>query len=338
MSSSPNRDSEGKMPLSVSFANPGSESAEIKQHNGFVTGLGTAMRALESVISEVAPTNIPILLVGESGTGKATFANHIHCLSRYRNKPFLRISCAAMSASGFPGLLGLNSSGTGGSTWNAAGTTFFDEISELDLACQRNLLCALPDGDAGPHQALLTTRIVSATSRNLDEEVRAGRFRSQLYYRINGVNLRLPPLRERKEDIPELVEWFLTKQAEQLGRPRPALSRQTLQLFMDHSWPGNIRELENVVKRIVAIGDEALAIGEWETVPYDRRFQESPARDCSLKAAARAASREAERELILKALARTHWNRKRAAQELQISYKSLLYKLKQIAVEDSGTN
>jgi len=338
MSSGPNRDSEGKVPLPVSLVNPGTEGAETKQHSGFVTGLGSAMQALESVITEIAPTNIPILLVGESGTGKATFASHIHWLSRYRNEPFVKISCASMSANGFPGLLGLNSSGEGGATWNSAGTTFFDEISELDLACQRNLLCALPDGDAGPHQALLTARIVSATSRNLDEEVRAGRFRSQLYYRINGVNLRLPPLRERKEDIPALVEWFLTKQAEQLGRPRPVLSRRILQLFMDHSWPGNIRELENVVKRIVAIGDEGLAIGKWETVPYDERLQEKPTRDCSLKAAARAASREAERELILKALTRTHWNRKRAAQELQISYKSLLYKLKQIAVEDSGTN
>ena len=169
--------------------------------------------------------------------------------------------------------------------------------------------------------------------------MRAGRFRSELYYRINGVCLRLPPLRERKEDIPLLVEVFLTKHAAQLGRPRPSLSPRTFQAFLDHSWPGNIRELENVIKKVVALGDEQFAIAELIAGGRETRKTEVIARyGYSLKAAARAASREAERELILKALARTRWNRKRAAQELQISYKSLLYKLKQIGLEDSGAN
>jgi two-component system, NtrC family, response regulator AtoC len=326
------------MAIQVSSTNSGTQGAQNRQDNGFVAGLGRAMQSLESVIAEIAPTDIPILLVGESGTGKETVVNHIHKLSAYRDESLLKVSCASITSEVFPEALGLTSNGNGGPVRRLTGTTFFDEVSELDPACQRNLLRALPDGDAGPYQALLTTRIVSTTSHDLDEEIRTGHFRSELYYRINGVNLRLPPLRERKEDIPSLVECFLTKHAGQLKRPRPTLSPRTVQMFFDHSWPGNIRELENVVKRIVAIGDEQLAIGEWKTVPHDERPCAGPIRDCSLKAAARAASREAERELILKALTRTHWNRKRAAQELQISYKSLLYKLKQIAFEDSGTN
>jgi two-component system response regulator AtoC len=236
--------------------------------------------------------------------------------------------------------LGLNSKGHGEFPKGGAGTVFFDEVSELDAACQRTLLYALPDGVEETRPGLLTARVISATSRSLDEEMRVGRFRSELYYRINGVCLRLPPLRERKDDIPLLVEVMLTKHAAQLGRPRPMLSPRTLHMFLDYSWPGNIRELENVVKKIVALGDEGLAMAELGTAPREASAPvDAPeVRGHSLKAAARAASREAEREMILKALARTRWNRKRAAEELQISYKSLLYKLKQIGVQDTEAN
>ena len=318
--------------------NPGAERWLVKEDKGFVPGLSPAMQTLESVITEIAPTNIPVLLVGESGTGKEIFAHRIHRLSVHCEQPLLRISCASTNPAFLSSALGPTSNGKGISAGPAIGTLFLDEISELDPASQRNLLYALPDGDAGSQQGALPIRVVSATTRNLDEEVRAGRFRNELYYRINGICLRLAPLRERKEDIPLLVEWFLTKHAEQLGRPRPSLSPRTIHLFLDHSWPGNIRELENVVKKIVALGDEQLAIGEWEAAPPPAHVAEEPNSDRSLKAVARAASREAERVLILKALTRTHWNRKRAAQELQISYKSLLYKLKQIAFEDSEIN
>lgn len=295
------------------------------------------MKALESVIVGIAPTNIPILFVGESGTGKEVFANRVHQLSRHSKEPLLKISCASMNPATLSTALRLNSNSS--SENGVAGTVFFDEISELDASCQRNLLCALPESNGGPHVGALASRVVSTTSRNLDEEIRAGRFRNELFYRLNGICLRLPPLRERKEDVPLLVEWFLTKHAEEMGRPRPALSPRGLRLLLDHSWPGNIRELENVVKKIVALGDENLAIADWEAARPEMSVVEAPpAQAHSLKAVSRAASREAERELILKALARTHWNRKRAAQELQISYKSLLYKLKLIEVEDSGTN
>ena len=310
-----------------------------QQEAGFVSGTSRAMQMLESVIAEIAPTNIPVLLVGESGTGKELFANRLHRLSANGGKPLTRIPCAAMNSENFLAEIGLRGrGGTEGAAYDF-GTVFFDEVSELDSLCQRSLLCALPDDESDGRNALLRARVVSTTSRNLDDEMRAGRFRSELYYRINGVCLRLPPLRERKEDIRPLVDFFLTKHAAKLGRLRPSISEQTMDTFLDHSWPGNIRELENTVKKIVALGDEELAIAELKSkAPAAPKLEVPRTQAHSLKAAARAASREAERELILEALTRTRWNRKRAAQDLQISYKSLLYKLKQIGFGDSEMN
>jgi two-component system, NtrC family, response regulator AtoC len=299
---------------------------------GFVSGLSPATRLVESAIREIASTNIPVLLIGESGTGKEMYAQLIHRLSGNQDKPLARISCGAAEASNFSADLGLNRSAK-----TEFGTVFFDEISELDPSCQRNLLCALPDGDGSRSAGLLTARVVATTSRNLDEEIRAGRFRRELYYRINGVCLRLPPLRERKEDIPLLTEYFLTKQAGKLGRQRPTISGRTLDRFAQYSWPGNIRELENAVMKLVALGDENRVVAELASEsPAARTAETGGNHRHSLKAAARAASRGAERELILEALTRTRWNRKRAAQDLQISYKSLLYKLKQIGLADSN--
>jgi len=305
----------------------------------WVSGASVASQTIESVIAEIAPTNLPILLVGESGTGKEIFANRVHQLSRQSERPLARISCASMKSVTFLLELGINP-GDGRGKWeNGPGSVFLDEIGELDAACQRDLLCALPDGGGMPRRGILNARLISTTSRNMDEEMRAGRFRSELYYRISGVCLRLPPLRERKEDIPALVDFFLKKHGAQLGRSRPSLSPGTLELFMDHSWPGNIRELENIVKEIIALGDERLAVAELGTsISAKKKTQRPASPSYSLKAAARAASREAERELITQALTRTRWNRKRAAQELQISYKSLLYKLKQIGFQDSEVN
>ena len=310
-----------------------------QEDTNWVAGMSPAIRELESVIGEIAPTSLPVLLVGESGTGKEMFANRVHRLSQNGAKSLVRISCASVNPTTFFSELELNPNEASDAPRNGPGTVCFDEISELDAACQRNLLGALPDGDLGARRGVLRARLISTTNRNLDEEMRAGRFRSELYYRISGVCLRLPPLRDCKEDIPLLVEFFLNKHAAQFGRSRPSLSPQTLQIFLDHAWPGNIRELENVVKEIVALGDERLAVAELGVpIAQRKRTPAAAVRTYSLKAAARAASREAEREMIMQALARTRWNRKRAAQELQISYKSLLYKLKQIGFEDSEVN
>jgi DNA-binding NtrC family response regulator len=306
---------------------------------GFVIGTSPAMVTLESVLPEIATTDLPVLLVGECGTGKQMFAQRIHQLSHRSSEPLIKISCAAAGAASLATELELERGNREGEYHEGPGTVFFDEVSELDPLCQRVLLNGLPDGEAIPRRGVLRARLISTTSLNLDEEMQAGRFRRELYYRINGVCLRLPALRERKEDVPLLADYFLAKHATQLGRMHSQLSSRALDAFMDYSWPGNVRELENVVKRIVALNDEEMALSELirkrnPTVAVVEVAAD--ARTRSLKIASKAASREAERGLILKALGHTRWNRKRAAQELQISYKSLLYKLKQIGMEDQS--
>jgi two-component system response regulator AtoC len=218
---------------------------------------------------------------------------------------------------------------------SAVGSIFFDEVCDLDQVCQPKLLHLLPDGDGSAERHRLCTRVISSTGRNLEQEIRQGRFREELYYRLKGVCLRLPPLRACKEDIPALMELFLSKHAPRFGRPMPACSPKALVKLMDYSWPGNVRQLENVAKNIVALGDEKLALEELEALGSDLPARPESFEIFPLKQAARAAARQAERELILKTLNRTHWNRKRAARELQVSYKALLYKLKQIGMEES---
>ena len=303
----------------------------------WVVPVSGPMRAIENIVAEIAPTNIPILLIGESGTGKEVLARRIHSLSPQCEKPLAKVSCTSLTADKFSNqLMGHLRAPKNEDSGSAAGTILFDELSDLDASCQAQLLHALPDGENDPAMGAIACRVISSTTRELEHEVRAGRFRSELFYRINGVCLRLPPLRERGEDVPALIEFLLAKHASQMNRVHPPLRPESLKTLLNYSWPGNVRELENVLRKIVALGDERFAISELQQFPAAIAKQDSASpRRYSLKAAARAASREAERELILAALARTRWNRKRAAQELQISYKSLLYKLKQIGIAES---
>jgi len=186
-----------------------------------------------------------------------------------------------------------------------------------------------------PAQGL--ARFICGSARDLEAEVRAGNLREDLYYRISGVCLRLPPLRQRREDIPVLMEHFLRKYGCDFQRAVPALSEETHRLFQEYSWPGNVRELENAAKAIVALGDEAVAMGGLRAMLLRPDLGGNGSK-VSLKQASRAASREAEKEIILRALTRTHWNRRRAAEQLQISYKALLYKLKQIGCSEYGAS
>lgn len=217
------------------------------------------------------------------------------------------------------------------------GTIIFDEIGELDRDCQRKLLHMIPDEQGLIGHERFSARIVSTSSHNIEEEVRTGRFRNDLYHRLNGVGLHIPPLRERREDIPPLLDFFLSKHAVRLGKEQPGLSTSGRARLLEHSWPGNVRELENLAIKMLAVGDEELVLSDL-TRPSIGRQDPRLAVQSPLKAAARAASRSAERELILNALSRTQWNRKRAARELQISYKSLLYKLKQIGLPNSESD
>ena len=296
----------------------------------FVPSSSPAMHALERTMADIAATDMPVLVLGESGTGKGAIAYRIHQLSRRRHQPFVKLNCAALTGDFLNGSF---ANGNGQKVHEA--TLFFDEIGELDAASQAKLVHALPDGDLDEPDSL-GARIISASRRNLEKEMRGGRFREDLYFRLSGVCLRLPLLRQRKEDIPLLAEHFLTKYAALFGRRKPELQAHTLQILLEHSWPGNIRELEHAMQKVVALGDERVALADLRGSRAQEAAPHGEPEGLSLKQAARAASRQAERELILKVLSRTRWNRKRAAQELQISYKALLYKLKQIGVDSAS--
>ena len=291
----------------------------VDELTAFVEAVSPAMKALEAAMGELAHSNVPVLVMGENGSGKRTVARRIHQTSERCHETFQVIPCASLSFE----MLDQDAAGI-----FQCGTIFLEEIGELSRVCQLRLLEKLSEeeGQGG-------ARLICGSAADLSSEVQAGRFREDLYYRISGVCLRLPPLRQRKEDIPYLISFFVDKYAQEFQRVIPMLSAATQSLFQHYSWPGNIRELEQVAKIIVAVGDERVAMGGLRE-QLTRNHALGNGAQVSLKQAARAASREAEKELILKVLNKTRWNRRRAAQELQISYKALLYKLKQIGYED----
>src|SRR2546425_8786407 len=286
----------------------------------YLEGVSPSMRAVEAVIRELALGDVPVLLLAEYGAGKRTIARRIHESSSISKEEFRIVGSATLTPDSFE---------KDGDELFRRGTIFLEEIGDLSPICQMEMLEMLPKIDENGNRRM-QARLICGSVRDLEAEVRSGRFREDLYYRINGVCLRLPPLRQRKEDIADLTSHFLAKYAEDFHRPVPGLSTDTKQLFHDYAWPGNIRELEDAAKAIVALGDEAVAMGGLRAMLMKSERSVGEER-ISLKQAARAASREAEKELILKVLTRTRWNRRRAAQQLQISYKALLYKLKQIA-------
>jgi two-component system, NtrC family, response regulator AtoC len=293
----------------------------------FLEGVDPSIQAIESVIRKLAQSSVPVLLLAEAGAGKRTIARRIYESSGTTGE-FRILRCADLLEKDLAPKDEVEPTNGGPKHLLSSGTLYLDEICDLHSDCQFKLSELLPR---------LTARLISGSTRDLEEEMRAGRFREDLYYRLSAVCLRLPPLRQRKQDIPLLTGFFLSKHAQDLRRPVPVLSPQTQQLFEDYSWPGNIRELEDAAKAIVVLGDESVAMGGLRAMLMKSGRGGNGGR-VSLKQAARAASREAEKELILKVLTRTRWNRRRAAQELQISYKALLYKLKQIGCADCGSS
>jgi len=293
--------------------------------DAFAAGNSVAMRTLEQLLGSLCFATHPVLLLGEGGVGKRMYARRLHHLSLHREEPLTCLTCSAAPAATFA----LNGANGGADGLPATGTLLLEEVSELSLPAQHKLLERVGHGDgSGSH-----LRLIATSRKPLDQEVRAGRFREDLFYRLATVTLRVPPLRQRREDIPELVNFFLNRCAAQFHRPIPVLSAHAYAAFAEYSWPENVRELESTISALVATGAEhvALAALRWNTTRRPGRQEIIP-----LKQAAKDASRSAERELILKVLTRTHWNRKRAALELKISYKALLYKLKQIGVDEPG--
>lgn len=312
----------------------GSPTAEILNEpvrSGFVYGSNSSVLALNDMAAEIAPTGIPVLITGETGTGKDAYARLLHRLSPLRDTGFHKIDCSSFDPSRISSML--ISAKVADSLDSRIGTFYLDNVQELDLASQRALLSLLENDEASEFSEIGAARYVSSASVNLEREVEFGRFRRELYFRLNGASLRLPPLRDRLEDISAFTEFFLKKYSLALKKAPPALSAELFARFTSYSWPGNIRELENLVRQIVLFGDARKALKDIEPV-QSSQLETGTAHPTSLKTAARAASVRAERSLILEALERTHWNRKRAARELQISYKSLLYKIKQIGVSN----
>jgi two-component system, NtrC family, response regulator AtoC len=278
----------------------------------FVESASPSMRGLTAVMLEVAQSDAPILLLAETGAGKKTVARRIHDLSRHSKHPFQILSSSAIV-----------SCNHAGDEFPEAGTVFLEELAELGKYGQSWLLQNLTNRGEQPG----SLKLICGSARGLETEVKAGRFREDLYYRLSGVCLRIPPLRQRREDIPHLASHFVRKYGREFQRPIPGLSAETHRLFQEYSWPGNVRELENAARAIVALGDESVAMDGLRAVLLRQNGDNG---GISLKQASRAASREKEKEIILRALTRTRWNRRRAAEELQISYKALLYKLKQM--------
>ena len=291
-------------------------------------GVAPTMLTLNAMVAELARTDIPVLILGESGTGKDAYAGLIHRLSQKGDSRLWKINCSLVDSGEL--LAQVHEAMGRFSNQEASKSIYLDNIQELDLACQRVLLSLLPDGEYAGFNKELCTRFISSTTRTLESELEAGRFRRELYFRLNGACLRLPPMRDRGEDVPILIEYFLNKHSSILQKKVPTVSPKAMQTLVAYHWPGNIRELENFARKIVVFGDVPMALNDLQTDWIANHEPMEIALGASLKAAARAASKKAERKLIMQALERTQWNRKRAAQDLQISYKSLLYKIKQI--------
>jgi two-component system response regulator AtoC len=344
-------------------------------------GHSERMIEVRELIDRVADTDVTVLIRGESGTGKELVARALYASSLRRERPFVKVNCAALPTElleselfGFErgAFTGAIQHKPGKFEFANHGTMFLDEVSEMSPALQAKLLQVLQDGEfsrlGGKHDVHVDVRIVAATNRDLERAVANGQFREDLFFRLNVVGIQLPPLRERREEIPVLTDYFLKKYSVQYNKPLSELSEETMSLFMEHDWPGNIRELENLIKRAVVLGTEApirkeisqgiaMAAHRLSLVTTPARVTAMPVKpvavaapptpaamaaaaadagNYSLKDISRTAAREAERELIMKMLQQTRWNRKETAEILGISYKALLYKIKENGLDKAS--
>ena len=322
----------------------------------FFVAASPAMRKIRSQAALVANVDIPVLMLGESGTGKEVVARLIHKLSPRAHRTFLKVNCAAVPGDLLESeLFGHEAGAFTGATHAKPGkfelcnkgTILLDEIGEMPPLLQAKLLHVLQDQQfsrLGSRSVVkVDVRILAATNINIPEALASKRLREDLYYRLNAFTLQLPPLRERKEEIPILLKHFMSHMAEQYARPPLPLSANMLQACQEYSWPGNLRELNNFIKRYLVLGDEKLAVQELQPrndVGGGRiESPRGPGEPSGgLKSVARGAKDEAEAEAIRQALDQTNWNRKQAAALLQISYKALLYKIRQYGIAQSKSH
>jgi len=311
-----------------------------------IFGSTPAMREIRSKIDCILSSDLPVLIQGESGTGKEVVARFLHTRSNRCDAPFVKLNCAAIPANLLESeLFGYEKGSFTGATDARAGlveiaeggTLFLDEIGDMSWELQGKLLRLLQDGTysriGGHEDRRGCIRVICATNVNLLGAVERGAFREDLFYRIDIVSLRLSALRDRKNDIPQLCEYFLEKLARQFRRSVPQLNPATLQLLKQWNWPGNLRELENWIARAIILGDdEALGAELRRQVEMTDVLARRRPRLGSLKDASRRATSAAANAVILKALQANHWNRRKAAEELNMSYRSLLYKLREVGL------
>jgi two-component system response regulator AtoC len=317
------------------------------------------MREIQRTAQQVADLPVKVLLLGESGVGKDVIARYIHCISRRRNRPFIKVNCAALPHELIESELfghekgaftGAQHTQKGKLELAEKGTIFLDEIGDFSLATQAKLLQALEDNEfmrlGGEKTIRINSRIIVATNRNLEVAVNNGKFRRDLYYRLFVVNIMIPPLRERREDITPLIRSFLDEFRREFGADIPFPDDSLMELFHEYRWPGNVRELKNIMKKYAIFQDGEAIAAEIrhklsdpvidEPLPPKAAVQRAGS-GISLKDASRIASLAAEKELILEALEKTNWNRKKAAALLDVSYKTFRNKIKELGLEKPPT-
>jgi two-component system response regulator AtoC len=364
------------------------EELQAQPRYNMLCGNSERMLEVRDLIERVADTDVTVLVRGESGTGKELVARALYSSSHRRDKPFVKVNCAALPTElleselfGFErgAFTGAIQHKPGKFEFANQGTMFLDEVSEMSPPLQAKLLQVLQDGEfsrlGGKHDVHVDVRIIAATNRDLDQAVAEGQFREDLYFRLNVVCITLPPLRDRRDEIPMLTNYFLKKYSVQYNKPHSEIGAETMELFGRYDWPGNIRELENLIKRAVVLGGEtairkeitqglARAAHRTSSLSFASRTQGGPVAvaaaaavsagpaapvspaamaaaaaeggNYSLKDISRTAAREAERELIFKMLQQTRWNRKATAEILGISYKALLYKIKENGLDKAS--
>jgi transcriptional regulator with GAF, ATPase, and Fis domain len=316
---------------------------EIKIHHNFknIIGHSDALKKVFYQIEQVADTDATVLILGESGTGKELIARAIHNISDRNDRPLVKVNCSAIPAnlieSEFFGhekgaFTGAISRKIGRFELADNGTIFLDEIGDLPLELQSKLLRVLQEGEferlGNPHTIKVNVRIIAATNRNLEKEVVKGQFREDLFYRLNVVPLVAPPLRDRKEDIPLLVKFFVDKFSQKTGKNISSISQATMEKFLSYHWPGNVRELENVIERAVILSENHhLYLGQWLQQTTTNQ-QPSPINPRSLD--------EVEKLHILKILESTNWKvsgEKGAARLLGINPKTLESRMKKLEIQ-----
>jgi len=308
------------------------------------------MNKIKAIIDEIAKTSITVLIKGESGTGKELLAQTIHSNSPRKDKPFVKVNCATIPKDLLESeLFGYERGAFTGAHFKKpgkfelanSGTILLNDIEEMEISIQAKLLQVLQDGMfsrlGGDGDVMVDTRVIVTTRDHLERSMTKGHFREDLFFRINVINITIPPLRDRSEQILPLSEYYLDFYKRKYGRNVPSFSARVINAFKGYPWPGNIRELENMIKHFVIFGEEDTVLENLSARRLDDGINPPnpwiPGKRLDLKEAGKKAAEEAERKIIQNALQETHWNRKRAAQLLRVSYKALLYKIQKYHID-----